>query len=178
MGGLLLHLVGLEVTVEVEGVVAALAPDPADSGAAEGRGEVAHQESSSPRPCPRARPRPKRSAFFWSVGEDHGRESVGGGVGQRDRFVLTREGLEGQHRSEDLVLDDLGVVGSRLDECRLVPEAVRRGALAAEDERVARRERALHEALDPREVLGVDEGRDGRRRIATVAEDVHARSRW
>ena len=43
-----LHLVGLEVAVEVEGVVAALAADAADPGAAEGRGEVAHQEAVDP----------------------------------------------------------------------------------------------------------------------------------
>ncbi len=45
-------------------------------------------------------------------------------------------------------------------------------SLSAKDERVARGEGSIHESFDAREVFGVDQGRDGRRRVATVAQDV------
>ncbi len=42
----------------------------------------------------------------------------------RDRLVLAVEGLQGENGSEDFILDDLGVVGTWLDERRLVPQTV------------------------------------------------------
>ncbi len=83
-----------------------------------------------------------RSARASVAGEDHRRQSVGGRVGQGDRVGLVGEGLEGQDRSEDLALDDLGVVARGLDERGLVPEAIGREPIAAEDDAVARRARA------------------------------------
>src|SRR4029079_5469537 len=77
--------------------------------------------------------------------------------------------------SEDLVLYDLGVVRRRLDQRRLVPQAVRRMALAAAHDAVARGARALDEALDAREVVGVDERADRRGGIARVAQHVRIR---
>ena len=61
----------------------------------------------------------------------------------------------------------------RHDERRVVeerPDVV--AAPAAADDLVAGRPRPLDEALDPREVLGVDERRDRRRVVARVAEHV------
>ena len=120
--------------------------------------------------------RPTRSARAAELVTDLRGEPVLGRVGEPDRLLLVGEGLQGEHRAEDLALDDLGVVGRRLDQRRLVPEA-RRGVVraAAADDPVARGARALDEALDAREVVGVDERRDRRRGVARVAEHVRVR---
>ena len=91
------------------------------------------------------------------------------------RLGLVGEGLEGQHRAEDLSLDDLGVVRGGLDQGRLVEESAEPadlGAAPAADDPVAALAGALDEALDAGEVVGVDQRRDRRLRVARIAEHV------
>ena len=52
-----------------------------------------------------------------------------------DRLLLVGEGLERQHRPEHLALDDLGVVGARLDQRRLVEQRPPPARAAAADDR-------------------------------------------
>ena len=114
----------------------------------------------------------QRAARAASRGEDHRREPVARGVREGDGLVLVVEPLEREHRSEDLGLDDLGVVGARQDEGGLVPERVVLPSAPAEGDLVAGGTGAVDEALDAREVVGVDERGDRRRGVAGVAEYV------
>src|SRR5580704_10409669 len=170
MGGPFFDLQRLQIRIEIECVVATLAADAADPGAAERSREVAHQEAVHPdragaQQC--AEPLGPRLAR----GIDDGRQAVGRRVGEFGGLGLIAEALERQHGAEDLALDDLGVVRLRLDQRRLVPEAVLLQRRAPEDDGVTVLSRALDEAVDAREVFGVDQRRDGGRRLATVAED-------
>ena len=83
--------------------------------------------------------RPTRSARSAELRADDRREPVGGRVGELDRLRLVVEGLEGQHRAEDLALDDLGIVRGGLDQGRLVEEPADLGPLAAAHDRGRRR---------------------------------------
>ena len=47
-----------------------------------------------------------------AAGEDAGREAVFGGIGARDGIGLGVEDLEGRDRTEDLLLDEVGVDSS------------------------------------------------------------------
>ena len=154
-------LQGLQLGVEVERVVAALAADAADPHAAERRGQVADEEGVDP-----DRPGADRAAdplgALGRAGADDRREPVGRRVGELDRLVLGGEGLPGEDRAEDLALDDLGVVGRGLDQRRLVPEARRGGRpadlRAAPAERRSRRRPRGRARRSPRPGRG---GRDG-----------------
>ena len=88
-----------------------------------------------------------------------------------DGLVLGVEGLQGQHRPEDLLAHDLAPA-RRLDEQRrLVVGAARHGlARLPPNTGSAPCARARsHEALDAREVIGVDQRADHRRRIVERA---------
>ena len=81
----LLDLQGLEVGVEVERVVAALAADAGDADAAERRRQVADQERVRPdRARPHQAPDPVRALLARRV-DDPG-QAVAGRVRERDRF--------------------------------------------------------------------------------------------
>ena len=82
------------------------------------------------------------------------------------------EGLEGEDGAEDLVLDDLGVVGGWFYEGRLVEEGAGVGAVSAAYYVLSVFAGALDEALDAGEVVGVDQGRDGRLVLAGITKDV------
>ena len=115
--------------------------------------------------------RPTRSARPSELRVDDARQPVLGRVGERDRLLLGRERLQGEHRPEDLALDDLGVVGRAARSASARRAARRRGAPPRTIVSPVR-PRALDEALDAREVVGVDQRRDRRRVVARVAEDV------
>ena len=81
-----------------------------------------------------------------------------------------RERLEREDRPEDLVLDDLGVV-ARSARSASARRTARRAPAAAHDP-LPVLARALDEAVDALEVVGVDQRRDRRRVVARVAEHV------
>src|SRR5271155_4208958 len=87
MGRPLLHLVRLDLAVEVEGVVAALAADAADARAAEGRREVTDQEAVDPEGAG-ADGGAETIGPGLVAGEDHRREPVGRRVGEGYRLLL------------------------------------------------------------------------------------------
>ena len=66
-----------------------------------------------------------RSGPVDVAGPGRGGQPVGGVVGQRDALVVGVEGQHDQDRAEDLVLDDLAVLGGVGDERRLVVGARR-----------------------------------------------------
>ena len=66
---------------------------------------------------------PSRSIRVRVLREERGGEPELGAVRKLDRLVLAREGLQGQHGSEDLLLDDLHVLANAGEERRLVVEA-------------------------------------------------------
>src|SRR3984957_7253572 len=174
MGGPFFDLERLQIRIEIERVVAALAADAADAGAAEGCGEVAHQEAVDPDGAgAQQRPHPLGARLVRGV-EDR-REPVGRGVGEFGGLRLVAETLDRQHRTEDLSLDDLGVVGLGLDERRLVPEAVLGERLTPEDDSVAVSPCSLDEPVDTCQVIGVDQGRDRGLGLSTVTEHVAPR---
>src|SRR5580693_6229746 len=75
IGGLLFYLIRLEITVEVERVVAAFSAYSADAGAPKGGGEVAHQKAVDPdRPCSHVLA--ESISSFLVLCKDHGRQSV------------------------------------------------------------------------------------------------------
>src|ERR1700691_822566 len=169
MGVPFFDLERLQIRIEIECVVAALSADTADTSATEGRGEVAHQKAVHPDGA-RAQQRPHPLGTRSVRGVEDRRETVGRGVGKFGGFSVVAETLDRQDRSEDLSLHDLRVIGLRLDQRRLVPEAVLGEGLTPEDDRVAVGLRALHEPVDAREVIGVDQGRDRGLRLSTVTE--------
>src|ERR1700689_2182762 len=123
MGGPFFDLERLQIRIEIQRVVAALAADTADTGATKRCGEVAHQKTVDPDGA-RAQQRPHPFGARLVRGVEDRREPVGRGVGEFGGFRVIAETLDRQHWSEDLSLDDLGVIGPRLDQRRLVPEAV------------------------------------------------------
>src|ERR1035437_4792476 len=156
---------------EVEGVVAALAPDTADADAAKGRREITNEKTVHP-DCSRSRRETETIRLSLVRRKNHRRESVLRRVGEFDRFRFTVKGLKGQDRTEDFTLDDLGAVVSRRNQRGFEPEPVVLQPLAAVDERVPRLERTLHEPFDAREVVGVNEWRNGGVVVTAVPEHV------
>src|SRR5580658_8753216 len=115
IGRVLFDLVRLQVAVEVQGVVATLSTDATDARAAEGRREVADQEAVDPYRAG-AHGQSESVGLTLVGGKDHGREAVSRGVRQRDRFVFSFKGLNGEDGTEDFILNYLGVIGPRLDQ--------------------------------------------------------------
>ena len=147
---------------------------PGDADPAEGRREIAHEERVDPHGAGPNRP-PDALRTLARTGVDDPREPVGRRVGQRDRLLLVDERLEREHRAEHLALHDLALVRARHDEGRLVEQPPERGPPTAAHDLVPVRPRPLDEAVDPLEMLGMDQWRDGRRVVARVAEDVLVR---
>src|SRR6476469_9398129 len=147
----------LQVAVEVEAPGAALAADAGVAGAAEGGVEGASEEAVDPG-RPRDEPFGDAGGAVVVAGGEGGGEPEAGGVGEGDGLVLGGEGLEGQDGAEDLLLDDLGVLGDVGEQGRGVVLAL--SAVAADDRPCARVEGAAHEAVDLLELAFVDVGAD------------------
>ncbi len=145
--GVLEDLQGLEVAVEVERVLAALAADAGDPDAAERCREVADEERVHPHD-PGAHCPSDPLGALGRAGVDDRREPVARRVRECDRLLLVAERLEGQHRPEHLALDDLALVRARDDERRLDeepalgPTGARRGRSRRRSPARARRSRA------------------------------------
>ena len=135
--------------------------------------QVADEEAVDPH---RARAHPLADALGPRrvLGVDDPSQPVARAIGERHGLVFVREGLEGQHRAEHLVLHDLGLVAAGLDQGRLVPEPALLGDVPADQHPVSRRPRPLDEAFDTREVLGMDERRERGAGLLAVARDVLA----
>src|SRR5580698_5510741 len=103
MGGPFFDLERFQIRIKVERVVAALAADAADPGAAEGRGEIAHEKAVHP-----DRPGAKQCAQSLGPGlargVDDGRQTVGRRVGEFGGLGLVAKALERQYGAEDLAL--------------------------------------------------------------------------
>src|SRR5215467_2474262 len=96
----------LDIAVEVEAPGAALAADAGHSGAAERRSQVADEEAVDP-DGPGDQPGGYPFGPGLIAGEQRRRQAVRGTVRQRDGFGLTGERLQGEHRAEHLVGEDL-----------------------------------------------------------------------
>ena len=96
----------LDVAVEVERPVAALAPDPAATAATERRGQVADEEAVDP---DGSGPQPRGDALgpLRVAADERGGQPVVGAVGERDTVVLAAVRLVRQHGTEDLLAQDL-----------------------------------------------------------------------
>src|SRR5690606_25971800 len=135
----------LQVAVEVEAPGAALAADAGLARAAEERAQVPYEEAVDP-DGPGDQPGGDERGPLAVAGGDGGGQAGAGVVGQPDGLVLGVEGLERQHRAEDLLLDDLAVLGDVREQGRLVVQAL--AALAADDGAGARGQRPPDEAVD------------------------------
>ena len=93
---------------------------------------------------------------FLRTGVDDSGKAVFGGVGELDRLGFIAERLIGEDRSENLTLDDFGVVGLRLDEGRLVPEPILGPSVPTSNDGVAGLPGAVNEVGNPLEVFGMD----------------------
>src|ERR1035437_6218261 len=142
MGGVLFHLVRLQIAVEVEGVVAALAPDTADADAAKGRREITNEKTVHP-DCSRSRRETETIRLSLVRRKNHRRESVLRRGGEFDRFRFTVKRLKGKDRPETFTWDDLGFVVARLNRRGFEREPVALHPPAAVDERAPRLERTL-----------------------------------
>src|SRR5215210_409811 len=152
-------LEGLQVGVEIQGVVPALSSYAGDTHAPERRSEVADEEGVDPDHAG-AHPTPDAVRAAHRPRVHDAREAVGRGVGEVYRFFLAREGLEGEDWAEDLVLHHFGVVGGGLYKGWLVEERSRLRAAPAAHYLLSALAGALDEALDALQVVGVDQGRD------------------
>ncbi len=106
-------------------------------------------------------------------GLDVGREPVPGVVRHPDRLiVIAVVAHHGQHRAEDLVLRDLGVLVDVRDHRRLVPEAPAAGGRitppAADEHPRAGRARPVNQAFHPRDLGTVDDRTDDVGRIGRI----------
>src|SRR5262249_34084535 len=151
----------LDVAEEVEAPRAPFPPDPRIAAAAERRGELAYEEAVHPHGAGNDTPGEPLGASLVA-GEDHRRESVARAVGEPDELVLVAERLPGQHRTEDLVLDDLRFLGG-LEERRLEVERAGGVRMASPDDPRSVSGRTLDEAGHPIEVLARDQGPDAGR---------------
>src|SRR5215204_1821816 len=161
----------LQVRVEIQGVVSALASYAGDAYAPEGRRQVADQEGVDPDHTGAYAAPDAVGAAHRACVHDAG-EAVGRGVGEGDRLVLVGEGLERQDRAEDLVLHHLGVVGGRLYEGWLVEQRPGVRAASAVYYLLPVLAGAIDEALHAREVVRVDQGRYRRLVLARISEYV------
>ena len=161
----------LQVGVEVEGEVAALAADPRDPDPAEGRGQVAHEERVDPHGAGANRPADALGPLRRARVDDR-REPVGRRIRERDasassgKVWTVRTGPNTSRWTISLSFDR-GITSGRL-----VEEAAALGGLASADDLVAVRAGALDEARDAVEMIAVDQRRHRRRVVARVAEDV------
>jgi hypothetical protein len=167
-GGVVGDHQGLEVAVELERVVAALAADAGDPAPAEGRREIAHEERVHPHQPGADRAAHPFGALARRRVHDR-RQAVGGAVGELDGLGLVGEGLEREHRPEDLALHDLAGVGRGFDERGLVVQAAVDRPAAAHDH-VARCPCPFDEGVDLGEVVGVHHRGDVGGGVAAVAE--------
>src|ERR687897_1754045 len=161
----------LQVRIEVQGVVSALASYAGDTHAPEGRRQVADEERVDPDHAGAYAAPDAVGAAHRARVHDAG-EAVRRGVGEGDRIFLVGEGLESQNGAEDLVLHDLGVVGGRLYEGWLVEQRPGIRAASAAHYLLSALAGPIDEALHTSEVVGVDQGRDRRLVLAGISEYV------
>ena len=136
----------LQVAVELERMIAALAANAADAAAAERCRQVAHKERVDPHQ-PGAQGTAHPFGPLRDAGEHDCGQPIGGAVGELDRFGLVGKRLEGEHRAEDLALHDLTVVRRRFDQRWFVVQASL-DRLTASDDRVTSRPRPFDKAMD------------------------------
>ena len=162
----------LQVGVEVERVVAALAADAGDADAAERRRQVADEERVDPHRARAHRPADPLGALLRARVDDR-REAVARSSWRarrpRPRRAKVWKVSTGPNTSRWTISESLErgsiSVGSYAEPAEL-------GPAAAADDAVAVCPRALDEALDPGEVVGVDQRRDGGVVGARVAQHV------
>ena len=102
----------------------------------------------------------------------HRREAVVGPVGQRDCVFFRVEGLPREHRSKDLGLNHLVVLPDTGQNRRLVVQAPASMGTAPQQRCRSTVERPAHEAIDPFELAGVDQGAHANPSLPRVANDV------
>src|SRR5215472_4448243 len=158
----------LDVAVEVEAPGAALAADSRLARAAERRAQVSDEEAVDP---DRAGPKLGRYPISPAgiAGEQRGGQPVPGVIRHRDPFVLAGERLDGEHRPEHFLAEDLCALASAREQGRLVVQAVEhRVDAAAEQHACPIGDRTPDESVDPSQVGARDARADVGRLVARV----------
>src|SRR5665213_3095406 len=110
-----------DVAVEVEAPGAAFAADAGMLRSAERRSKLADEEAVHPDRAGDNRRGDAHGAGFVA-GEQGGGQTVLGAVGHLDDLIVAAEGVPGQDRPEDLLLEDLLVAPGAGDQGRLEVE--------------------------------------------------------
>ena len=142
-----------------------------------GASQVAHVEAVDPDRAG-ARRAPRRARARSAIaGVDRRRQAVVGAVGERDRLGLVVEGLQRQHRAEDLVAAGSRRPAGDVDEERRLVVAGRRSRRRRRTSRprALLRARGATKPLDALELRRVDERADVGRRLARVADRARRR---